>query len=57
VSRGPKFAVQRYKKINKKYKDRKWQFFVASIIRVLKRARNCQIRKEEFDKKWGKYVK
>jgi len=54
VSKGPKFAVARYKKINKKYKNRKWQFFVASIIRVLKRARICRIRKDEFGKKWGK---
>lgn len=46
MSKGPKFAVARYKKINKKYKDRKRQFFVASTIRALKRARVYRLRKK-----------
>jgi len=54
MSKGKKFAVQYYKKIGKRYKDRKWQFSIASTFRMLKRTRAASIRKEEFQTRWIK---
>lgn len=52
MSKGPKYSIQYYKRISKKFKERKRQFNILNAVKMLKRAEIVNQRKIEYQNQW-----